>query len=87
MLGLLKGMGKAYKEAQKTKKADKLYQSKRTDKYSGNVTDPDTIKLNKQLKTAKQIGVGAAGTVGAATVVGKVKQKRKEKKRAGKNNG
>ena len=51
MLGLLKGMGKAYKEAQKAKKADKLYQSKRTDKYSGNVTDPDTIKLNKQLKT------------------------------------
>jgi len=81
MLGLLKGMGKAYKEAQKTKKADKLYQSKRTDKYSGNVTDPDTIKLNKQLKTAKQIGVGAAGTVGAATVVGKVKQNNKDKQK------
>ena len=55
MLGLLKGMGKAYKEAQKAKKADKLYQSKRTDKYSGNVTDPDTIKLNKQLKDRKSV--------------------------------
>mgnify|MGYP000206091523 FL=1 len=88
MLGLLKGMGKAYKEAQKTKKADKLYQSQRTDKYSGNPPkDPDTIKLNKQLKTIKQVGAGVVGTLGAATVVGKVKQKRKEKKRAGKNNG
>jgi hypothetical protein len=81
MLGLLKGMGKAYKEAQKAKKADKLYQSKRTDKYSGNVTDPDTIKLNKQLKTIKQVGVGTVGALGAATVVGKVKQNNKDKQK------
>ncbi len=47
----IKGLGKAYIAHKKTKKADKLYQSQRTDKYSGNVTDPDTIKLNKQLKT------------------------------------
>jgi len=88
MLGLLKGMGKAYKEAQKTKKADKLYQSQRTDVYGPNQKlSEDTKKLNKQLKTIKQVGVGTVGALGAATVVGKVKQKRKEKKRAGKNNG
>ena len=88
MFGKIKGLGKAYSDYQKTKKADKLYQSQRTDKYSGNPPkDPDTIKLNKQLKTLKQVGAGTVGTLGAATVVGKVKQKRKEKKRAGKNNG
>ena len=77
----IKGLGKAYIAHKKTKKADKLYQSQRTDKYSGNVTDPDTIKLNKQLKTAKQVGAGAVGTLGAATVVGKVKQNKKDKQR------
>ena len=88
MISLLKGMGKAYSAHRKAKKADKLYQSQRTDKYSGNPPkDPDTIKLNKQLKTLKQVGAGAVGTIGAATVVGKVKKKKKEKKRAGKNNG
>jgi|TARA_R110002050_G_scaffold190155_1_gene324794 hypothetical protein len=77
----IKGLGKAYIAHKKTKKADKLYQSQRTDKYSGNVTDPDTIKLNKQLKTAKQVGAGAVGTLGAATIAGKIKQKNKEKKK------
>ena len=77
----IKGLGKAYIAHKKTKKADKLYQSQRTDKYSGNVTDPDTIKLNKQLKTAKKVGAGAVGTLGAATIAGKIKQKNKEKKK------
>jgi len=82
MLGLLKGMGKAYKEAQKTKKADKLYQSQRTDVYGPNQKlSEDTKKLNKQLKTIKQVGVGTIGTLGAATVVGKVKQNKKDKQR------
>ena len=45
------------------------------------VTNPDTIKLNKQLKTIKRIGVGTAGTIGGAAVYGKVKRnKRKNKK-------
>jgi len=77
----IKGLGKAYKAHKKTKKADKLYQSQRTDRYSGNVTDPDTIKLNKQIKTVKKIGAGAVGTIGAATIAGKIKQKNKEKKK------
>ena len=82
MLGLLKGMGKAYKEAQKTKKADKLYQSQRTDVYGPNQKlSEDTKKLNKQLKTIKQVGVGTIGTLGAATVAGKVKQNKKDKQR------
>ena len=81
MISLLKGMGKAYSAHRKAKKADKLYQSKRTDIYSGNVTDPDTIKLNKKLKTAKQVGAGVAGTIAGATVVGKVKQNNKDKQK------
>jgi len=81
MISLLKGMGKAYKEAQKIKKADKLYQSKRTDAYGPNQKlSEDTKKLNKQLKTLKKVGVGTVGTLGAATVVGKVKQNKKDKK-------
>ena len=43
------------------------------------IKNPDIIKLNKQLKKAKQIGVGVAGTVGAATVVGKINKKDKQK--------
>jgi len=77
----IKGLGKAYIAHKKTKKADKLYQSQRTDKYSGNVTDPDTIKLNKQIKIAKKTGAGVVGTIGAATIAGKIKQKNKEKKK------
>ena len=82
MFGKIKGLGRAYSNYQKEKKADKLYQSQRTDKYSGNPPkDPDTIKLNKQLKTIKQVGAGVVGTLGAATVVGKVKQNKKDKQR------
>ena len=82
MFGKIKGLGIAYSDYRKTKKADKLYQSQRTDKYSGNPPkDPDTIKLNKQLKTIKQVGAGVVGTLGAATVVGKVKQNKKDKQR------
>jgi len=87
MISLLKGMGKAYSAHRKAKKADKLYQSQRTDKYSGNVTDPNTIKLNKQLKTAKQVGAGVAGTIAGASVIGKIKQINKDKKKKQKNNG
>ena len=43
------------------------------------IKDPDIIKLNKQIKKAKQIGVGVAGTVGAATVVGKINKNKKGK--------
>ena len=81
LVAAIKGLGKAYIAHKKTKKADKLYQSQRTDKYSGNVTDPDTIKLNKQIKIAKKTGAGVVGTIGAATIAGKIKQKNKEKKK------
>ena len=81
MLNLLKGMGKAYTANKKAKQADKLYQSKRTDVYGPNQNlSEDTKKLNKQLKTIKQVGAGVVGTLGAATVVGKVKQNKKDKK-------
>ena len=80
MLSLLKGMGKAYLKNKKIKKADKLYESKRTDKYSPNQKlSEDTKKLNKQLNIAKNVGIGAAGTIAGSAVVGKAKQAFKEK--------
>jgi hypothetical protein len=81
MLNLIKGMGKAYSAHRKAKQANKLYQSKRTDMYGPNQKlSEDTKKLNTQLKTLKKVGTATAGTIGAATVVGKVKQNKKDKK-------
>ena len=79
MINLLKGMGKAYKEAQKAKKLDELAKSKLAPEYGGPPKDPDTIKLNKQIKTAKKVGAGTAGTLVAAGVYGKAKQAFKDK--------
>ena len=80
MLNLLKGMGKAYLKNKKAKQANKLYESKRTDKYGPNQNlSEDTKKLNKQLNIAKNVGIGAAGTIAGAGVVGKAKQAFKEK--------
>ena len=42
-------------------------------------TNPDTIKLNKQIKTMKKIGVGTVGAIGGAAVYGKVKRSKKKK--------
>jgi hypothetical protein len=79
MLNLLKGMGKAFKEAQKAKKLDEAAKAKLSPEYGGPPRDPDTIKLNKQIKTAKKVGAGAAGTLVAAGVYGKAKQAFKDK--------
>ena len=80
MLNLLKGMGKAYLKNKKAKQANKLYESKRTDKYGPNQNlSEDTKKLNKQLNIAKNVGIGAAGTIAGSAVVGKAKQAFKEK--------
>ena len=40
----------------------------------------ETIKLNKQLKTAKKVAAGAGATVAGSLVYGKVKQHKKTKK-------
>jgi len=79
VINLLKGMGKAYKEAQKAKKLDKIAKDKLPPEYGGPPRDPEVIKLNKQLKIAKNVGIGAAGTIAGAGVVGKAKQAFKEK--------
>ena len=79
MINLLKGMGKAYKEAQKAKKLDKIAKDKLPPEYGGPPRDPEVIKLNKQLKIAKNVGIGAAGTIAGSAVVGKAKQAFKEK--------
>jgi hypothetical protein len=42
-------------------------------------TNPDTIKLDKQLKTIKKIGAGTVGAIGASAVYGKVKKNKKKK--------
>ena len=81
MLNLLRGMGKAYKEAQKAKKLDKAARDKLPPEYGGPARDPEVIKLDKQLKIAKNVGIGAAGTIAGAGVYGKAKQAFKEKKK------
>jgi hypothetical protein len=43
------------------------------------VKDPDTIKLNKQIKRIKQGAAGAVGAMGGAAVYRKVKKNKKEK--------
>ena len=80
MITLLKGMGKAYLKNQKIKKADKLYESKRTDRYAPHKDlSEETKKVNKQLKTAKNVGIGIGGAMAAAGVYGKAKQAFKDK--------
>ena len=79
MINLLKGMGKAYKEYQKTRKLDKAARNKLSPEVGGPARDPEVIKLDKQLKIAKNVGIGAAGTIAGAAVVGKAKRAFKEK--------
>ena len=81
MFGKIKGLGRAYSEYQKTRKAEKAARSKLTPEQGGPPRDPEIIKLNKQLKAVKQVGAGVAGTTPGAGVVGKVKQNKKDKQR------
>ena len=81
MLNLLRGMGKAYKEAQKAKKLDKAARDKLPVGYGGPAKDPEVIKLDKQLNIAKKVGIGTAGAIAGAGVYGKAKQAFKEKKK------
>jgi len=73
-----KGMGAVLKGLKTNKKTSGSYLI--TDpKPKAVVTDPDTIKLNKQIKTAKKVGAGVAGAIGASAVYGKAKKAFKEK--------
>ena len=81
MFGKIKGLGKAYSEYQKTKKLDKAARNKLSPEVGGPPKDPEIIKLNKQLKIAKNVGIGTAGTIAGSAVVGKVKQNKKDKQR------
>ena len=73
-----KGMGAVIKGLKTNKKTSGSYFS--TDpKPKVVVTDPDTIKLNKQLNIAKKVGIGTAGAIAGAGVVGKAKKAFKEK--------
>ena len=73
-----KGMGAIIKGLKTNKKTSGSYFL--TDpKQKVVVKDPDTIKLNKQIKTAKKVGIGTAGAIAGAGVVGKAKQAFKEK--------
>jgi len=82
-VGLItKGMGAIIKGAKANKKASGSYFL--TDPSpKAVVKDPDTIKLNKQLKTLKKIGAGTVGAIGASAVYGKAKKsfKKKDKKK------
>ena len=65
---LTKGMGAILKKI----KPEAAYKAPKA-------TNPDTIKLDKQLKTMKKIGAGSAGAIGASAVYGKVKKNKKKK--------
>ena len=78
-MGLItRGIGAAIKGFKSNKKASGSYFL--TDPSPKVIVkDPDTIKLNKQIKRIKQIGAGTAGVVGGAAVYGKVKRSKKKK--------
>jgi hypothetical protein len=80
-MGLItKGMGAIMKGAKANKKASGSYFL--TDPSPKVIVkDPDTIKLNKQIKRIKQGAVGAVGAIGGAAVYGKVKKKKKKDKK------
>ena len=73
-----KGMGAVIKGLKTNKKTSGSYFLK-DPKPKVVVKDPDTIKLNKQIKTAKKVGIGTAGAIGASAVYGKAKKAFKEK--------
>ncbi len=80
-MGLItKGMGAIMKGAKANKKASGSYFL--TDPSPKVIVkDPDTIKLNKQIKRIKQGAAGAVGAIGGAAVYGKVKKKKKKDKK------
>ena len=80
-MGLItRGIGAAMKGFKSNKKASGSYFL--TDPSPKVIVkDPDTIKLNKQIKTIKKVGVGTAGAIGGAAVYGKVKKKKKKDKK------
>jgi len=80
MINLIRGMGKAYLDARKAKKVDKIFQSKRTDKYGPNQKlSKETQDLNKKITTIKKVGAGTAGAIGASAVYGQAKKAFKDK--------
>ena len=78
-MGLItKGMGAIMKGAKANKKASGSYFL--TDPSPKVIVkDPDTIKLNKQIKRIKQGAAGSVGAMGGAAVYRKVKKKKDKK--------
>ena len=72
MISLLKGMGKAYSAHRKAKQAEKLANAPKTEEGK---------QLDKQVKILKKVAVGVPATIGGASVIGKIKQNNKDKKR------
>jgi len=72
MISLLKGMGKAYSAHRKAKQAEKLANAPKTEEGK---------LLDKQVKILKKVAVGVPTILGGATIVGKIKQNNKDKKR------
>ena len=72
MISLLKGMGKAYSAHRKAKQAEKLANAPKTEEGK---------LLDKQVKILKKVAIGVPATIGGASVIGKIKQHNKDKKR------
>jgi hypothetical protein len=71
---LTKGMGSVLKGLKTNKKTSGSYLIKDPKPIIKKATDPDVIKLDKQIKIAKNVGIGTAGAIAGAGVYGKAKK-------------
>ena len=74
-----KGMGAVIKSFKTNKKTSGSYFLTDPKPPKPVIKDPDTIKLNKQIKLAKKVGAGTAGAIGASAVYGQAKKAFKDK--------
>ena len=75
-----KGMGSVIKGLKTNKKTSGSYFLTDPKPPKAVIKNPDTIKLNKQIKIAKKVGAGTVGAIGASAIYGQAKKAFKDKK-------
>ena len=75
-----KGMGSVLKGLKTNKKTSGSYLFTDPKPIIKKATDPDVIKLDKQIKIARNVGIGTAGAIAGAGVYGKAKKAFKDDK-------
>ena len=69
-----KGMGSVLKGLKTNKKTSGSYLIEDPKPIIKKATDPAVIKLDKQIKIAKNVGIGTAGAITGAGIYGKAKK-------------